>query len=281
MIEDERKGFDEWALDLCDLVASRSRDPGRKCGAAIFRPNGTLVSIGYNGYPRNTDDDPEIYLDRPRKLLRTIHAELNALLTAKEPLDGYTMYVVPFHSCSNCAACIIQKGITRVVILDKEEGGNRWKASFEEAAKLFEEAGVQVDIINMKDKPMDTNLYMSTIVPKLRWQVSSGAEYMWDCYGDDCRIMDFGEHDDNFHVSIIFNLKTSRVLEMTGYGSIFTLALTTDNLPWRWIDPEYRTLYEGECRTRNIDPTRAWDDIRYNDIDQDETLRRLDIINVG
>lgn len=147
MNDNEVINFDEWILDLCELVSKKSKDPGRKCGAVIIRPNRTIAAIGYNGFPRNTDDAPEIYLDRPRKLLRTIHAELNSLLTAREPLDGYTMYVTPFECCANCAGAIIQKGLKKVVVRHKQEGGKRWKASFEEGRRLFAEAGVEVEII--------------------------------------------------------------------------------------------------------------------------------------
>lgn len=274
-----RPDFQTWALSLCELVASRSRDPHRKCGAAIFRPDKTLVSIGYNGFSRGIDDDPSIYLDRPRKLLRIVHAEMNALLMANEPLKGCTLFCTPFFSCANCAACMIQKGISRVVILDKEEGGQRWKASFEEAAQLFKEAGVQVDIINMKDTQLDTNLYIKDIIPMLKWRVSGGAKYMWKCYGNDCRITDFGDYNDTYHVSAVYDVETARIVELTGYGSLFTL--TSDDLPWRWIDPDFVIAYETECKNKNINSSIAWDDVRYNDIDKDEVLRLLDIVHAG
>lgn len=141
-----RPDVDSWALDLADHAARRSRDPSTKVGAVILRPDNTVASMGYNGFPRKTNDDIEIYLDRPRKLLRTVHAELNAILTAREPLHGYTLYVSPLFSCSNCAASIIQAGITKVVCRMPKDAGIRWKESFDEAKSLFAEAGVAVDI---------------------------------------------------------------------------------------------------------------------------------------
>ena len=141
-----RPSVDSWALDLADHAAKRSRDPSTKVGAVILRPDNTVASMGYNGFPRHTNDSAEIYLDRQRKLLRTVHAELNAILTAREPLHGYTIYVSPLFSCANCAASIIQSGISRIVCRMPAESITRWKESFDEAQNLFKEAKITVDI---------------------------------------------------------------------------------------------------------------------------------------
>ena len=94
------------------------------------------------------DDNPEIYADRSRKLLRTVHAEINAILTSREPLHGYTLYVSPLHPCSQCAAAIIQSGITRVVAkIDSTNQHASWQDSFSEAAQMFSESGVVVKLL--------------------------------------------------------------------------------------------------------------------------------------
>ena len=144
----DRPSLENWALDLCSVIAQRSRDPRTTVGAVILRPDNTIAAAGYNGFPRGVDDDPEIYADRSRKLLRTVHAEINAILTSREPLHGYTLYVSPLHPCSQCAAAIIQSGIKRVVA--KIEGGDKhptWQDSFREAAQMFNEAGVAVKLL--------------------------------------------------------------------------------------------------------------------------------------
>jgi len=147
-----RPDIDTWALDLSEVVARRSRDPSTKVGAVILRSDNTVASVGYNGFPRGVTDYPEIYLDKSRKLLRVVHAELNAILTSREPLHGYTIYVSPLHPCSQCAAAIIQSGITRVVArTDLARKSATWEASFHEAGQMFAEAGVQVTIDNTSD----------------------------------------------------------------------------------------------------------------------------------
>lgn len=141
--------MDKWTerfLDLAELVGSWSKDPSTRVGAVIVRPDRTIASLGYNGFPRGVDDK---YLDRDHKLLRTVHAEMNAILSAREALAGCTLYVSPLFPCSNCAAAIIQSGIGAVVA---RMGTVRieWQASFDAAADMFSQAGVSVQLYPVK-----------------------------------------------------------------------------------------------------------------------------------
>ena len=135
--------WDDRMLAMAKLVWSWSKDPSTQVGAVITRPDRTIASVGYNGFPRGTDDSPEKYADRPTKLLRVVHAEMNAMLAAREPLKGYTLYVTPLHPCANCAGSIIQAGITRVVAHMPIKRREEWASNFEAASLLFNEAGVK------------------------------------------------------------------------------------------------------------------------------------------
>lgn len=139
--------WDKTFLNLCDEIAQRSKDPSTKVGACIVAPDKTIVSMGYNGFPRGCNDDPKIYQDRQVKYLRTIHAEVNAIITARRDLSGCTLYVSPLHPCANCAAIIVQSGIKRVVYTTPQssaEAATRWLDSFTQAVQMFDEAGVEV-----------------------------------------------------------------------------------------------------------------------------------------
>jgi dCMP deaminase len=116
-------------------------------GSIIVRPDKTVASLGFNGLPRGLVDTVERLHDRSVKLLMILHAETNALLSAKEPLNGYTLYVYPFHPCTNCASAIIQAGIGRVVTVPSDIA--RWEANFEMARMMFAEAGVDVSIVDL------------------------------------------------------------------------------------------------------------------------------------
>lgn len=125
-------------------VASWSKDPSSQVGAVIVRPDRTICSVGFNGFPRKVKDDSAAIANRDTKLLRTIHAELNAILSAKEPLDGYSLFVWPFQPCSQCAAAIIQSGIKEVYFpLNDHLSYERWADSFKAALQMFDEADVR------------------------------------------------------------------------------------------------------------------------------------------
>ncbi|RZN09696.1 hypothetical protein CWO91_16845 [Bradyrhizobium genosp. SA-3] len=134
-------------LDIARVVAGWSKDPGHKVGAVLVRPNRTIVSVGYNGFPRGTDDYHQLLNDRDTKLKRTVHAEVNAIITAGEKLDGCTLYVTPLYPCASCAGIIIQSGIRKVVAEMAHDVPDRWAEDFKAAARMFREAGLDVELV--------------------------------------------------------------------------------------------------------------------------------------
>ena len=67
-----RPDIDTWALDLSEVVARRSRDPNTQVGAVILRADNTVASVGYNGFPRGTNDAQidRFQLGEPGRLFR-------------------------------------------------------------------------------------------------------------------------------------------------------------------------------------------------------------------
>lgn len=135
-------------LGLAEHASTASKDPSRKCGAVIVRPNKTIASFGFNGFARGCDDSPQLYANRDKKLSRVIHAEMNAILNCVEHPSGYTMYVwAPgaCPSCDRCAAHVIQSGISRVVYLaDHEAVAGPWSASIDSALEMYHEANIEI-----------------------------------------------------------------------------------------------------------------------------------------
>lgn len=74
----------------------------------------------------------------------TIHAERNAMVFAKQDLHNCTLYTWPIQACSECAAMMIQAGITRHVA--PSYAPTRWKKSFKLAKQMFDEANVLVNL---------------------------------------------------------------------------------------------------------------------------------------
>ncbi|HEY1096850.1 MAG TPA: deaminase [Alphaproteobacteria bacterium] len=141
-------------LELAAHVAQWSRDPSKKVGAVIVRPDKTIASLGFNGFARGVIDAPERYADKALKNEMVVHAEMNAILHAREPLHDYTLYVWPYHPCSRCAATIIQSGIKTIYSFAGET--ENWKATIDLAQSMFREAGVKIVIL---DDPEITKAY--------------------------------------------------------------------------------------------------------------------------
>jgi dCMP deaminase len=132
-------------MDMATLVASWSKDPSTKCGCVIVRPDWTIASVGYNGFPRGVIDSEERYADRPTKYEMVVHSEANAILSAGERLDGCSLFVVPMPPCARCTALIIQAGIEQVVCPQpSDDQVSRWGKSFELTSKMLHEAGVEM-----------------------------------------------------------------------------------------------------------------------------------------
>jgi dCMP deaminase len=137
---------------MAALVATWSKDPSTKVGAVITRGK-FVVSLGFNGHPAGIDDSDARLHDREQKYRTIIHAEMNAILSAHQSLEGCTLYVVPFMPCSNCGAVIVQSGIKRVITL--ENNNERWIESFEFTRAIFAEAGIDLIIRPAPPKSAD------------------------------------------------------------------------------------------------------------------------------
>jgi len=135
-------------------AAKHSKDPSTQVGCVIIRPDRTKASEGFNGFPRGVADTSERYDDRPTKYALVVHAEQNAIVTAREPLHGYTLYCTHY-PCNECAKLIIQAGIKRVVspapVMRKtadDPQGIRWQVAHDWSTLLFREGGVRVDWVD-------------------------------------------------------------------------------------------------------------------------------------
>ena len=135
-------------MELAKAAAGWSKDPSSQIGAVAIGGKGQVLSTGYNGFPRGVQDHIKRYRNRDEKYVLIVHAEMNAIFNATYngvSLDGATMYVYGLPVCSECAKGLIQVGIKRVVINGKIE--DRWLKSWNLTKQLFEEAGVEWEIL--------------------------------------------------------------------------------------------------------------------------------------
>ncbi len=108
-----RINWDDYFMVQALWAKVRSPDTSTQCGCVLVDKRGRLIGQGYNGYPRNIDDN-KMPQTRPEKYLPILHSEENAISNSTGNLEGATVYVTG-PPCTHCWAHIIQKGVSRVV----------------------------------------------------------------------------------------------------------------------------------------------------------------------
>lgn len=149
----QRPDWDSLFMSMAMMFSMRSPDTSTRVGCVVADRDNTVMSFGYNGWPRGVKafepDDPRF--ERPAKYLWMEHAERNAIYNACRngtPLNDCTLYVTLF-PCSDCARGIVQVGIKRVVYHGEitqimQSVSSQWSASNEASMQMFNEAGVEV-----------------------------------------------------------------------------------------------------------------------------------------
>lgn len=148
----KRPELDEYFLKIASVVAERSTCRRHHMGAITVRDK-HILSTGYSGAAAGLKDCLELGCLRDelgiksgtrQEICRAIHAEQNAIIQAAlhgVSLEGATMYCT--HTpCVLCAKMMVNARIARSVSFGKYID--------DEFIKLFEEAGIEVD---MKERP--------------------------------------------------------------------------------------------------------------------------------
>lgn len=112
-----RQSWQEYFMKIAKTVATRSTCDRAYVGCVLVNKNNRIVATGYNGSISGDDHCLDVghYL-RDGHCIRTIHAEMNALLNSAK--DGVSVknticYVTHF-PCLNCTKSLIQAGVTKV-----------------------------------------------------------------------------------------------------------------------------------------------------------------------
>lgn len=153
-IEYIRPSWDEYFLELADLVASRSTCLRRHVGAVLVRKD-RIIATGYNGAPRGLGHCLEIGCLREERgipsgqryeLCRGVHAEQNAIINAAYygVSTQDTVLYCTNQPCIICARILINAGIIRVV--------HRGNFNDDLAVQFMQEAGIELVEITSSEK---------------------------------------------------------------------------------------------------------------------------------
>lgn len=149
-----RPGWEEYFLELADLVASRSTCLRRQVGAVLVK-NERIIATGYNGAPRGLGHCLDIGCLRAERqipsgqryeLCRGVHAEQNAIINAANygvSTQDAVLYCTN-QPCIICARMIINAGIIKVV----------HRGNFDDslAVQFMQEAGIEMVEIHPASK---------------------------------------------------------------------------------------------------------------------------------
>lgn len=117
MKKNQRPPWDEYFLQIAKLVSTRATCPRLRVGAVLVKDR-KIISTGYNGSPRKTDQCDEVGCHLVNNhCARVLHAEENAVIAAAYhgvSTKGTTLYVRYF-PCDRCAKVIINAGIEKVI----------------------------------------------------------------------------------------------------------------------------------------------------------------------
>lgn len=112
-----RASWDEYFMNIAQVVSSRSTCPRKYVGAVVVR-NRLILSTGYNGSIRGMPHCSDVgHMMEAGHCVATIHAEVNAILQAARNgvnIDQATLYVTA-SPCWNCFKSSANAGIRRIV----------------------------------------------------------------------------------------------------------------------------------------------------------------------
>ena len=143
-----RKSWDEHFVDVARVTAQRSTCPRapRGVGAVLVRENRVLAT-GYvgsiRGAPHCEDEGVGCMLDERGRCVRTVHAEINALLQAAQHgvgIGGATVYCT-MSPCWDCFKALANGGVARIAFDLVYGNSTRQEEAAAAAGVLWEQVG--------------------------------------------------------------------------------------------------------------------------------------------
>lgn len=176
--------WDEYFVNMLDVVSLKSKDT-TKTSAIIVGPNNEIRSTGYNGAPRGFNDNDKIKFEKPEKYFWIEHAERNAIYNAARvgtSTDNCTLYASHF-PCIDCARAIVQSGITKVVISNKNLDAFAHKSSMyyehkQRTINLFRQCKVSILIYGEEENTGDFNEVITDPI-LLKEMVKEDLDNLW------------------------------------------------------------------------------------------------------
>ena len=92
---------------------------------------------------------------------------------------------------------------------------------------------------------------LETLLKTFDYKISDGTEYLWKSYPS-ARYIDL--RSEFAEAQIVFS-----TIDQT----IYETSISSDDYLYRWRNPEFIAAHDSEAESREIDPSIAWDDVKY------------------
>lgn len=116
-----RPHFDEWAMELAHVVATRATCARRAVGCVLVDARGHVLATGYNGPARGVPhciDKPcagaQLASGSGLDICEAIHAEQNAMLQCKD-VDQIDACYATTEPCAHCAKLLLNTSCRMVI----------------------------------------------------------------------------------------------------------------------------------------------------------------------
>jgi dCMP deaminase len=126
----KRPTFDQWAMELARVVATRATCVRRAVGCVLVDARGHVLATGYNGPPRGAVHCTDVPCAGARfssgeglGVCEAVHAEANALLQCPDVDDVYACYSTT-EPCAHCAKLLLNTRCKSVIFAEPYPTGS-------------------------------------------------------------------------------------------------------------------------------------------------------------
>lgn len=105
-------------------------------------------------------------------------------------------------------------------------------------------------------------MQVNTYLRATEYGITGGSEFLWECYGKDAWCVDCG------NTNAVIDRKT---------GNVYDISFNDDDadLHFRWVHKDYVKKYVKESKSKGFDPWQAYDDVKYRQIKDEQSMLEI------
>ena len=110
---------------------------------------------------------------------------------------------------------------------------------------------------------MKNKITLKDYLSSVNYSISSGGEFLWDCYGDNAFKLDYDKKSGGgkfvYSAAAVFDSNKQTVYEMTLWDY-------KKNKQYRWISPRYSKKHREEAVKRGFRPEQSIDELDFIEV---------------